>query len=141
MNQILQRADISCANSSAVTPPVGHYSHVCVAAGLVFISGQLPIQPDGTVLIGSSFEEQSAQVLANLEACLACAGVGKENLVQVRVYVTDIERWPLFNEIYAVWMGTHRPARAVAGVSQLHFGLAVELEAIALVTPKMTSLG
>ncbi|ARU89887.1 RidA family protein [Pseudomonas sp. M30-35] len=141
MNQILQRADISCANSSAVTPPVGHYSHVCVAGGLVFISGQLPIQPDGTVLIGSSFEEQSAQVLANLEACLACAGVGKENLVQVRVYVTDIERWPLFNEIYAAWMGTHRPARAVAGVSQLHFGLAVELEAIALVTPKMTSLG
>jgi len=135
MNQIVQRSDISCANSSAITRPAGHYSHVCVAAGQVFISGQLPIQPDGTALAGRPFEEQTAQVLANLEACLACAGVAKESLVQVRVYVTDIEHWPVFNELYAAWIGSHRPARAVAGVSELHFGLAVEVEAIALARP------
>lgn len=132
MNHTVPRADISCANNAAITPPAGHYSHVCVAAGQVFISGQLPIQPDGTPLTGRSFEEQTAQVLANVEACLACAAVGKESLVQVRIYVTDIKHWPIFNQLYAAWIGSHRPARAVAGVSELHFGLAVEVEAIAL---------
>lgn len=135
MNHTVQHPDISCANNSAITRPAGHYSHICVAAGQVFISGQLPIQPDGTALTGRSFEEQTAQVLANVEACLACVGVGKDSLVQVRVYVTDIKHWPLFNELYAAWIGTHRPARAVAGVSELHFGLAVEVEAIALARP------
>lgn len=135
MNSSNLRTDITCANSSAITPPAGHYSHVCLAAGQVFISGQLPIRPDGTALTGHSFEEQTAQVLANLEACLTCAGVDKESLVQVRVYVTDIANWPIFNELYAAWIGGHRPARAVAGVAELHFDLAVEVEAIALVKP------
>ncbi|MFC6673693.1 RidA family protein [Marinobacterium aestuariivivens] len=135
MNQAVQCSDIICSNSSAITRPAGHYSHVCVAAGQVFISGQLPIQPDGTPLSGRPFEDQAAQALANLEACLTCAGVGKESLVQVRVYVTDINHWPLFNATYAKWIGDHRPARAVAGVSELHFGLDVEVEAIAFLRP------
>lgn len=135
MNQAIQCSDIHCANSSEISPPAGHYSHVCVAAGQVFISGQLPIHQDGTPLRDSSFEEQTTQALANVEACLACAGVGKDRLIQVRVYVTDIKNWPLFNEAYANWIGAHRPARAVAGVSELHFGLGVEVEAIALLGP------
>ena len=126
------RGDISCENSPALTAPAGHYSHVCIAAGQIFVSGQLPIRPDGTALIGRSFEEQTAQGLENIEACLSQAGVGKDSLLQVRVYVTDIEQWPHFNKLYAAWIGTHRPARAVAGVSQLHHGLAIEVEAIAL---------
>jgi 2-iminobutanoate/2-iminopropanoate deaminase len=140
MNQTTHNLDISCSNSSTITPPGGHYSHVCVAAGQAFISGQLPIQPDGTALTGRSFEDQTAQVLANLEACLACAGVSKDNLVQVRVYITDMNNWPLFNESYAKWLGDHRPARAVAGVSELHFGLDVEVEAIALHYPETSTI-
>jgi reactive intermediate/imine deaminase len=127
-----QRHPIACANSETTAKPAGHYSHICIAAGLVFISGQLPITPDGTALTSHSFEEQTKQVLANVEGCLQRAGLGKDSLVQVRVYVTNIEHWPLFNELYATWIGAHRPARAVAGVSELHFGLAVEVEAVAL---------
>ncbi|HZE92685.1 MAG TPA: RidA family protein [Rhizobacter sp.] len=123
---------IQCANSATTALPAGHYSHICTAAGLVFISGQLPIKPDGTALTGHSFEEQTQQVLSNVEGCLARAGLGKDSLVQVRVYVTDIKHWPRFNELYAAWIGSHRPARAVAGVAELHFELAVEVEAIAL---------
>ncbi len=123
---------IACANSTALAQPGGHYSHICTAAGLVFISGQLPITPEGTALTDRSFEEQSTQVLANIEGCLAQAGLGKDSLVQVRVYVTDIRNWPSFNKLYAAWIGVHKPARAVAGVSELHHGLAVEIEAIAL---------
>jgi enamine deaminase RidA (YjgF/YER057c/UK114 family) len=71
-------------------------------------------------------------VLANVEGCLRAAGVGKTNLVQVRIYVTDVAQWPEFNRIYAQWLGDHRPARAVVGVASLHFGVAVEVEALAL---------
>jgi reactive intermediate/imine deaminase len=99
---------------------------------MVYISGQLPIKPDGTALADQSFEEQARQVLANVEGCLAQAGLDKDSLVQVRVYVTDIGNWPLFNRLYAAWIGEHRPARAVAGVAELHYGLAVEVEAVAL---------
>lgn len=123
---------IVCANSPALSPPGGHYSHVCIAAGQVFLSGQLPIGADGKPLTGAPFEAQVRQVLSNIEACLATAGVGKQHLLQVRVYVTDMAHWPAFNAIYADWIGAHRPARAVAGVAQLHFGLAVEVEAVAL---------
>jgi len=96
------------------------------------ISGQLPINSEGHALADQSFEEQTRQVLTNLEHCLARAGVDKYSLVQVRVYVTDIDQWPTFNRIYEQWLGDHRPARAVAGVAQLHFGSAVEVEAMAL---------
>ncbi|WP_448108175.1 RidA family protein [Pseudomonas azerbaijanoccidentalis] len=123
---------IECANSDAINPPAGHYSHICSAGGFVMISGQLPINAEGRALADRPFEEQVHQVLANLGHCLARAGVDKHHLVQVRVYVTDIDQWPAFNRLYAQWLGDHRPARAVAGVAQLHFGCAVEVEAMAL---------
>jgi 2-iminobutanoate/2-iminopropanoate deaminase len=122
---------ISLVNSDTISPPAGHYSHVSTAAGLAFISGMLPITPDGEPLKDASFEQQTLRVLANVEDCLERAGLTRDDLVQVRVYVTDILKWPEFNRLYAEWIGSHRPARAVAGVSELHFGLAVEVEAVA----------
>jgi 2-iminobutanoate/2-iminopropanoate deaminase len=83
------------------------------------IFGQLPINADGRSLADKSFELQVHQVLSNLENCLMTAGLDKYNLVQVRVYVTDIDQWPAFNCIYEQWLGDHRPARSVAGVNQL----------------------
>ena len=79
-----------------------------------------------------AFQEQATLVLANLQACLDAVNCSKAHLVQVRVYITDMENWPLFNQIYASWIGDHRPARAVAGVAELHFGAALEIEAIAM---------
>jgi reactive intermediate/imine deaminase len=123
---------ISLANSESLSPPAGHYSHVSMAAGLAFISGMLPITADGRPLEGASFEQQVRQVLANIDGCLRSVGLARDDLVQVRVYVTDISTWPTFNQLYADWIGAHRPARAVAGVAQLHYGLAIEVEAVAL---------
>jgi reactive intermediate/imine deaminase len=116
----------------ALAPPGGHYSHATVGAGLVFVSGQLPITPDGTRLVNASFEEQTRQVLANLEAALAASGSSIQQLLQVRVYVDDIANWPLFNALYAEWAGAAKPARAVVPTGPLHFGLKLEVEAIAL---------
>lgn len=119
----------------ALAPPGGHYSHVTIGAGLVFVSGQLPVTPDGTRLTDEPFETQARQTLANLASALAAAGSGIDRLLQVRVYVDDMRHWPAFNAIYAQWAGTARPARAVVPTGALHFGLKVEVEATALASP------
>nr|WP_157865550.1 RidA family protein [[Enterobacter] lignolyticus] len=119
-------------NTSESCPPAGHYSASCTARGMVYVSGQLPITFSGEKLTNAPFRQQARQALENLDACLAGAGTSRARLVQVRVYMTDIAQWPEFNDVYAKWIGEFRPARAVAGVSTLHYGLAVEVEAIAL---------
>ena len=126
--------DIVFTNSTRMRPPAGHYSHTCTGAGLVFVSGQLPVDAEGSPLNDEPFERQAEQVLANVDACFAAAGTSRDRLLQVRVYLTDMNLWPAFNRIYADWIGEHRPARAVAGVASLHFGLLLEIEAVALAT-------
>ncbi|MBJ7220369.1 MULTISPECIES: RidA family protein [unclassified Brenneria] len=123
-------------NADNAPPPGGHYSHSCTAGGFVWISGQLPIKTTGEKQVAAPFEEQVRQVLSNLDACLVGAGVSRKELVSVRVYVTDISLWPAFNTLYADWIGDARPSRVVAGVSELHYGAAVEVEAVALATVK-----
>ncbi len=127
-----QTARIVCANSTEIPPPAGHYSHICMANGFVFVSGQLPIDKNGIALGDQPFEVQTLQVLRNVDACLKAANVTRNSLVQIRVFVSSIEYWPIFNKLYANWIGTHRPARAVAESTALHYGSAVEVEAVAL---------
>ena len=124
--------DIALINPTRMAAPGGHYSHAVAAGGLVFVSGQLPITPDGRRLNDAPFDEQARQVLDNVAHALADAGSGIDRLVQVRVYVTDIGAWPAFNALYAAWAGAARPARAVVPVPQLHYGFKIEVEAIAL---------
>ena len=112
--------------------PGGHYSHAVSAGGFVFVAGQLPISPDGSRLNEAPFEVQVQQVLANLGAALRGANSAVSKLVQVRVYITDIELWPVFNTLYAEWAGNARPARAVVPVPRLHHGFKIEIEATAL---------
>ena len=125
-------ADIGQINPTAMAPPGGHYSHAVTAGGLVFVSGQLPIAPDGSKLNDAPFEAQARQVLDNVALALAAAGSAVDRLVQVRVYVTDIQSWPAFNTLYAAWAGSARPARAVVPVPMLHYGFKIEVEAVAL---------
>jgi len=120
-------------NPAELATPGGHYSHVSIANGLVFVSGQLPIDATGRKLTDSTFDQQAEQVLANLASALAGAGSDVRKLAQVRVYLDDVGHWAKFNEIYARWAGDARPARAVVPVSALHYGLKIEVEAVALV--------
>ena len=123
---------IRTANPATMAAPGGHYSHAVTGGGLVFVSGQLPIAPDGTKLNEAPFAAQARQVLDNVAQALAGAGSSVEKLLQVRVYVTDIASWPEFNTIYAQWAGNALPARAVVPVPQLHYGFKIEVEAVAL---------
>jgi 2-iminobutanoate/2-iminopropanoate deaminase len=124
--------DIEFAKPANMAAPGGHYSHAVKANGFVFVSGQLPIAPDGSKLTDASFEQQAQQVLDNIASALSAAGSSIDRLVQVRVYVTDIASWPSFNALYAKWLGSCRPARAVVPVPLLHYGFKIEVEAVAL---------
>lgn len=125
-------SDIVLTNPSTMAVPGGHYTHAVTANGFVFIAGQLPIARDGVKLTNAPFEQQAQQTLDNVAAALTAAGSAVERLVQVRVYVTDIEQWPAFNAIYVKWIGSSRPARAVVPVPELHYGFKIEIEAVAL---------
>lgn len=120
-------------NPVTLAKPGGHYSHVAVAHGFVFVSGQLPIDAQGVKLVDASFEVQAEQVLANVRAALEGVGSSIAQLAQVRVYIVDVENWATFNQIYAKWAGDARPARAVVPVPHLHYGFGIEVEATAVV--------
>jgi reactive intermediate/imine deaminase len=124
--------DIILTNPDTMAKPGGHYSHAVKANGFVFVAGQLPIAPDGSKLSEAPFERQARQVLDNVASALAGSGSAIDRLVQVRVYVTDIKLWPEFNAVYADWIGSSRPARAVVPVPELHYRFKIEVEAVAL---------
>ena len=103
--------DIGQIAPTTMAAPGGHYSHAVAANGFVFVSGQLPIAPDGTKLSDATFEVQVVQTLANVARALTAAGSSIQRLVQVRVYVTDIQLWPAFNAIYAHWLAGREAPR------------------------------
>jgi reactive intermediate/imine deaminase len=119
-----------------LSPPAGHYTPGIRAGGLVFVSGQLPIGPDGKPLADAPFEAQVHQALANVFAILAAAGSAPDRIVKTTAFIVGIDNWPRFNAIYAEAFGPHRPARSVVPVPALHHGCLVEIEAIALMSPE-----
>lgn len=114
--------------------PGGHYAHAMVHNGVVYVSGQLPIEPGtGRRLSDAPVEEQTERVLQNIAAILRAAGSDVDRVLKTTVYVSDIALWDRVNTVYAAFFGSHRPARAVVPTRDLHFGFLVEIEAIAAV--------
>ena len=113
--------------------PGGHYSQAVVHNGLVYISGQLPVDPLTGEKITGSIEDQTDQVLKNLSAILDASGSSLDRVLKVTVYISDISLWGKVNEIYSRAFGDHRPARAIVPTRELHFGFQIEMEAIAVV--------
>lgn len=99
--------------------------------GLVYLSGQLPIDLATGVRCTGSIEEQTEQVLRNIGVVLAAAGSSLDRLLKVTIYVASVEDWGAVNAVYARVLGEHRPARAVVPTGPLHHGFLVEVEAIA----------
>ncbi len=109
----------------------GHYSPGVISNGLLFISGQLSIDPDTRQVAQGGIEEHARLALDNLDRVLKEAGVERSSVVQCRVYVSDIDDWDKVNIIYSEFFGDHKPARIIVPVSKLHFGCLIEIEAIA----------
>ncbi|SUC00815.1 endoribonuclease [Proteus vulgaris] len=123
---------LTLQNIDALSSPGGYYSHVVTANNMSFVSGLLPLDKQGNPLADKPIEVQITQVLENLNACLLGINAKKTDIAQVKVYVTDINEWPIVNELYAKWIGEHKPARLVAGVKELHFGSKIEIEAVVI---------
>lgn len=111
---------------------IGPYSQGVACGSLLFVSGQIPLDPATGELVGPEFRLQAERSLANLAAVVAAGGCKLSQVIKVNVYLTDLARFGEFNEIYAQCFGEHRPARAVVQVSALPRGAQVEVEAIAV---------
>jgi 2-iminobutanoate/2-iminopropanoate deaminase len=116
--------------SNQAPAPAGHYAQATVAAGLVFVSGQLPIHPQ-TLSIPDGLDAQVMQAMRNVEAILVAAGSSLSRLVNVTLYITDVNYWPAVNRKYAEIMGEHKPARTIVPVPALHYGALIEINAVA----------
>lgn len=110
--------------------PGGHYSQAVKAAGLIFISGQLGIRRNDPR--DKSVQQQIEDVLTALEAILNEAGATLQDVVKINLYVDDIAHWDAIDAIYKTVFGDHRPARIIVPAKGLHYGSALELDAVAI---------
>ncbi|MBL8753543.1 MAG: RidA family protein [Planctomycetes bacterium] len=115
------------------TAPGGHYSHAVAAGGFVFVSGQLPTRPGVAPDPSMPVREQTTLTLQNLQSALQAAGAKLTDVVKVTAWLRSEDDWDDFDAAYAAFFGDHRPARAAVPVGRLHYGLCVEIEAVAFV--------
>lgn len=113
--------------------PEGHYSPGFEHNGLIYVSGQLPMDLVTRQPFTGSIEEQTELALRNVEAVLHAAGSDLDHVLQFTIYVSDMELWGAVNQTYARVLGSHRPARAIVPVKDLHFDTKIEIQAIAAV--------
>jgi len=119
-------------HTEAAPQAIGPYSQAVIAGELVFVSGQIALDPANGQLVAGDFRAEAERVLANVDAILAAAGCDRTSVVKATVFLTDLSLFAALNEVYARFFGDHRPARAVVGVSALPRGARIEMEAVAL---------
>lgn len=116
--------------------PAGHYSQATVYNGLVFVAGQLSIDPASGAHMTGTIEEQTEIALNNVLAILQAAGSDWSRVLKMTVYVADINLWDAVNKVYGRMLGEHRPARAVIPTGALHHGFLIEIDAVAATDQK-----
>jgi 2-iminobutanoate/2-iminopropanoate deaminase len=123
--------DIKRISTPNAPTPAGHYSQATVYNGLVFVAGQLSIDPATGAHKTGTIEEQTELALNNVLAILQAAGSDWSRVLKMTVYVADINLWEAVNKVYGRMLGEHRPARAVIPTGALHHGFLIEIDAVA----------
>lgn len=108
----------------------GHYSPVMEHNGILYLSGQIPSDPQ-TGNIPEGIDAQTELVFSKIRLLLEESGSGLSKVIQVRIYLSDISFWDRVNALYSEIFGDHKPARCVVPVGKLHYGALIEVEAIA----------
>ena len=108
----------------------GPYSHAVKSNGLIFISGQTPVDPDSGQLLEGSIGDQARRCLDNVSVIAAAAGAKLEDAVRMTIYVTDISVFQEVNEAYGSYFPSDPPARTTIGVAALPLGAQIEMDAI-----------
>jgi len=120
-------------NAPNAAAPIGPYSHgVACSGSMLFLSGQIPLRADGTMVEGS-IREQTEQVFANIRTLLSSQGASLANVVKATVFLKDMNDFAAMNEVYAEAFGEHRPARSAIEVARLPKDARVEIEVVACV--------
>jgi len=109
---------------------VGPYSHAVAMSGMLFCSGQIPLDPRSSEIVGSTPGEQARRCLENLAAVCAAAGTSLANAVKLTVYMTDLAAFGEVNEVYGSFFDADPPARVAVGVAALPRGALVEIDAV-----------
>jgi len=118
-------------NSAESAEVVGPYSHCVKAGNTYYTCGQVPFHPVSGEVVGLTIEEQAFQTLFNLKMVLDAAGLEISNIVKVNVFLTSMDDFDGFNEVYADFMGDHRPTRLCLAAKEIAHGCLLELDAIA----------
>lgn len=126
--------DIRVIHSEQAPKAVGPYSQAVIHAGVLYCSGQIGLVPEAGKLVADDVESQARQVMANLSAVLQAAGAELNDILKVNIYLTDMGDFPKVNEIYAAWLGEHRPARATVAVAALPLAARVEMDLVARIS-------
>lgn len=108
----------------------GHYAPGIISQGMLYVSGQLPIDHNTGKVVAGGFAAQVERALANVEAVLTAAQLTRRQVVECRVYLPDIALWDEADRIYAAFFGAHKPARVVVPTRELHHGALIEIEAL-----------
>ena len=111
---------------------IGPYSQAIRANGFVYVSGQIPIDPQTGEFVAGGVREQTEQVLKNLSAVLKAAGSGLERVVKTTVFLADMKEFAAMNEVYSKFFNSEPPARATVAAAGLPRDARVEIEAVAL---------
>jgi reactive intermediate/imine deaminase len=114
---------------------IGTYSQAVAIGDTVYLSGQIPLDPQSMQLVEGDIKAQIIRVFENLQAVAKAAGGSFADVVKLNVYLTDLAHFPAVNEIMATYFKEPYPARAAVGVAQLPRGAAVEMDAIMVVDP------
>jgi len=111
---------------------IGPYSQAVVAGNLLFVSGQIPLDPESAELVGGDIENQTRRVLDNLKAIIQAAGADMDRVVKTTIFLSDMNDFAAVNGVYAEYFNAILPARATVQVAGLPKGVPVEIEAVVL---------
>jgi 2-iminobutanoate/2-iminopropanoate deaminase len=111
---------------------IGPYSQAIRAGGLLFVSGQVALDPDTGRIVEGDIAAQTERVMQNLEAILSAAGASLQSVVRTTVYLADMNEFAAMNEVYGHFFDTPAPARSTVQVSRLPRDARIEIDAIAL---------
>ncbi len=111
---------------------IGPYSQAVRVNGMLFMSGQIPLDPGTMQLVEGTIQMQTERVLENLKAVLAAAGLTLENVVKTSVFLKNLSEFPQMNEVYARYFPANPPARSTVEVAKLPRDVSVEIDAIAV---------
>ena len=117
--------------STEAPQPIGPYSQAVAAGGLLFVSGQIPLDPVSGAIVEGGIEQQTEQVLKNILAILKGAKMGPDNVVKTTVFLADLADFPRMNAVYERYLGKEPPARSTIQAAGLPRGVMVEIDAIA----------